>query len=90
MLANFIMTHFSYEESLRYLGFILIWAIIAGGKLASVKESLFLVNVMFWFITFGALLAFHILGYIFLFLSVALTIYSIVHAIRAKVGKSMR
>ena len=90
MVANFIMNHLSYEESLRLLGFVIIFQSFAVTELAKYKRETFFALIPLLFITFGALLAYSIVGYIFAVVVVFATIYSIIYTIRKKSSNAIR
>ncbi len=87
MVVDFIMQHFSYEEALRWLGFIIIWQSIAVDKLAKCKGETIFALVPLWFITLGTLLAFSFVGYIVAIIMVFATIYAIVSTARKKIAE---
>ena len=82
MLNDFIVNNIPYEQALRWLGLIIIWAMIIEEKLRKIKGPSFFHLITCWILTFGALLAFSLVGYIFAILSIFVTIYSIGYSIK--------
>lgn len=87
MVTDFIMQHFSYEDTLQWFGFIIIWQSIAVERLAKYKGETFFALVPLWFITLGTLLAFSFVGYIVAIIMVFATIYAVVSTARKKIVK---
>ncbi len=85
MVVDFIMSHIPYEDALQWLGFVIIFQSLAVNKLAKYKRETLFALIPLWFLTFGALLVFGIVGYILAIIMVFVTIYSIVYSIRKKV-----
>lgn len=87
MIEEFILSHFSHQDTIRIFGFILIWAMIVDGVVARTKGETYLAIISLWFLILGALLAFNFLGYILAAFGVVVTIYSIAYTIRKKASK---
>jgi predicted membrane protein len=90
MFADFIMNHLSYEECLRLFGFVIIIQSFAVNELAKYKGETFFALIPLLFITFGALLAYSIVGYVLAAIVAIATIYSIIYTIRKKSNNAIR